>query len=472
MDTVKFGAFLKELRKEQGLTQEQLAEKMKVSNRTVSRWETGANVPDLDILIELSEFYQIDLKDLLMGERQTAGDSESDAQFAQEVAQYQAIKETKRMRLLFYCILLEIIVMLGLLIVTAILLTDIIGGIMIPSFLVIALLIYSLIMPGLQKQDSALSYRLTLNGGFLATIISNIVILIVLFYEGEYHNYGLAMFLFALIIIAVIFSVAIIATVGIICPERMPFLRSAKILISQLLSKIKSFGTNKKLYKKVPFFVLLSVVAIVSIILAYSVFPLYTNASKYMQLSKESRIEYAQKRYEEFTNHPDKEFEVLISFKMTWYSDIIALLSNQGNMITAFYCFERFGEYAGGGYTECEGKDAKQVFENYYDNIYNSVVGQVEFYDEYIESLKESFEYDEEVSTGPNIALETALNDAEQALAQYIAQKEAMEHGGFHIYGVRLVMTGAEIESILRSDLVGLVEILDFDNNDLLTPIK
>ena len=213
MDTVKFGSFLKALRKEHGLTQEQLAEKMKVSNRTVSRWETGANVPDLDVLIELSEFYQIDLKNLLMGERKIAGENESDAQFAQEVAQYQSIKETKRMRLLFYTLLVEIIVMLGLLIETAILLTDIIGGIIIPSSLLIALLIYSLIMPGLQKQDSALSYRLTLNGGFLATIISNIVILVMLFYEGEYHNYGLAMFPFSFIIIAVIFTIAIIATV-------------------------------------------------------------------------------------------------------------------------------------------------------------------------------------------------------------------------------------------------------------------
>ena len=192
-----------------------------------------------------------------------------------------------------------------------------------------------------------------------------------------------------------------------------------------------------------------------------------------MQLSKENRFEYAQKRYEEFTNNPDTEFEVLISFKIARHTDIIALLSDQDNIISVFHCFRyRFGENAGDGYTECEGKDAKQVFENYYDNIYSSVVGQVEFYDEYIESLKESFGYDEEGNTEPNIALETALNDAEKALAQYIMQKEAMELEGFHIYGVRLVMTGAEISELITSDAVALVEILDFDNNDLITPIK
>ncbi len=54
MDQVKIGNFIKELRKEKNFTQEQLAEKFNVSRRTVSRWETGSNMPDLDILIGIS----------------------------------------------------------------------------------------------------------------------------------------------------------------------------------------------------------------------------------------------------------------------------------------------------------------------------------------------------------------------------------------------------------------------------------
>lgn len=61
MDQKKIGVFLKELRKEKELTQEQLAEIVQVSNRTVSRWENGNNMPDLDILIELSDFYEVEL---------------------------------------------------------------------------------------------------------------------------------------------------------------------------------------------------------------------------------------------------------------------------------------------------------------------------------------------------------------------------------------------------------------------------
>ncbi|MCR5340843.1 MAG: helix-turn-helix domain-containing protein [Saccharofermentans sp.] len=69
MDLVKIGAFLKELRKEKNITQEELADKMGVSRRTVSRWETGANMPDMDILIDISDFYDVDLREILDGER-------------------------------------------------------------------------------------------------------------------------------------------------------------------------------------------------------------------------------------------------------------------------------------------------------------------------------------------------------------------------------------------------------------------
>ena len=71
MDLTKIGKLLQELRKEKGLTQEQLAEQMGVARRTVSRWETGSNMPDLDVLVELSDFYAVDLRELLNGERKS-----------------------------------------------------------------------------------------------------------------------------------------------------------------------------------------------------------------------------------------------------------------------------------------------------------------------------------------------------------------------------------------------------------------
>ena len=69
MDVKKIGLFLKELRKGKKITQEELAEKLGVSNRTVSRWETGSNMPDFDVLIELSDFYGVEIKEILEGEK-------------------------------------------------------------------------------------------------------------------------------------------------------------------------------------------------------------------------------------------------------------------------------------------------------------------------------------------------------------------------------------------------------------------
>lgn len=71
MNQEKIGTFLKELRNEKDITQEQLAEIFCVSRRTVSRWETGNNMPDLDILIEMADFYDVDLRELLDGERKS-----------------------------------------------------------------------------------------------------------------------------------------------------------------------------------------------------------------------------------------------------------------------------------------------------------------------------------------------------------------------------------------------------------------
>ena len=75
MDKRKMCDFLKELRKERGLTQEQAAEELFVSAKTVSRWETGATIPDLETLLKLAEYYKVDIRDLIEGERKTPGEN-------------------------------------------------------------------------------------------------------------------------------------------------------------------------------------------------------------------------------------------------------------------------------------------------------------------------------------------------------------------------------------------------------------
>lgn len=88
MDQIKIGGLLKALRNEKQLTQEQLAEVVGVSRRTVSRWETGSNLPDLDILIELADYYQVELRELLDGERKDKQVNPEVRQTALMVADY------------------------------------------------------------------------------------------------------------------------------------------------------------------------------------------------------------------------------------------------------------------------------------------------------------------------------------------------------------------------------------------------
>ena len=71
MDMTKMGAFLQALRREQGLTQEQLGEKLHISSKTISRWETGTYMPPVEMLLALSETYGVSMNELVAGERLT-----------------------------------------------------------------------------------------------------------------------------------------------------------------------------------------------------------------------------------------------------------------------------------------------------------------------------------------------------------------------------------------------------------------
>lgn len=95
MDQIRIGEFLKELRKEKGLTQEQLVEKFNVSRRSVSRWETGSNLPDLSILVELAEFYDVDIKEIIDGARKSEMMNEEVKEVAFKMADY-AVEQKSR----------------------------------------------------------------------------------------------------------------------------------------------------------------------------------------------------------------------------------------------------------------------------------------------------------------------------------------------------------------------------------------
>ena len=104
MDQKKIGVFLKELRREKNLTQEQLAQIFGVTNRSVSRWENGVNMPDFDLVIEIAKYYEISIEEFLDGERKDENMDKREEERVLKVAEYEnaeKIKMTKRIRWLF-----------------------------------------------------------------------------------------------------------------------------------------------------------------------------------------------------------------------------------------------------------------------------------------------------------------------------------------------------------------------------------
>ena len=68
MDNMQTGKLIAELRKKQGLTQQQLADKLNLSNKTISKWESGSGGPDISNLLVLAESLGISVDELLKGE--------------------------------------------------------------------------------------------------------------------------------------------------------------------------------------------------------------------------------------------------------------------------------------------------------------------------------------------------------------------------------------------------------------------
>lgn len=72
MDNVKTGKFIAERRHELGLTQQELADRLNLSNKTISKWESGAGSPDIANLAELAKALGVTADELLNGERSSA----------------------------------------------------------------------------------------------------------------------------------------------------------------------------------------------------------------------------------------------------------------------------------------------------------------------------------------------------------------------------------------------------------------
>ena len=113
MDQRKVGLFLKELRSEKSVTQAELAEIMGVSNRSISRWENGTTMPDFDLLIELAKYYEVEVGELVDGERKDRSMDNKTEELMLKIADYNNVERnffSKRMCFMFLLSFLGIVV--------------------------------------------------------------------------------------------------------------------------------------------------------------------------------------------------------------------------------------------------------------------------------------------------------------------------------------------------------------------------
>ena len=103
MDSIQFGAFVAQLRKESGLTQRELADRLHVTDKAVSKWETGKGFPDLKLLEPLAQALGVSLVELLQGERsprESLTVAEADQLAAQAMEQSQKATARRYLKLL------------------------------------------------------------------------------------------------------------------------------------------------------------------------------------------------------------------------------------------------------------------------------------------------------------------------------------------------------------------------------------
>ena len=116
MNQQKVGQFLKKLRKEKSITQEQLAEILGVSNRSISRWENGTTMPDFDLLIQMAKYYEVEIGEILDGERKAENMDAKTEELMLKIADYNNVERnffSKRMCAMFLIALVGMAVYAG-----------------------------------------------------------------------------------------------------------------------------------------------------------------------------------------------------------------------------------------------------------------------------------------------------------------------------------------------------------------------
>ena len=108
MNTIKIGKFIAECRKAKQITQEELAQKLFITDRAVSKWERGLSLPDADKMLELCDILEINVNELLVGEKINMKDNEKKTkELLIKMAKQEELKNKKLMTSMWIIIIIS-----------------------------------------------------------------------------------------------------------------------------------------------------------------------------------------------------------------------------------------------------------------------------------------------------------------------------------------------------------------------------
>ena len=120
MDLIKIGKFIADCRKKKNITQEQLAEKLYITDRAVSKWERGLSLPDADKMLELCDILNINVNELLNGEKIDMKDYEKKTeQLLVDMAKQEEIKNKKIMADYFVLMIVTLVFYIGIILLAS-----------------------------------------------------------------------------------------------------------------------------------------------------------------------------------------------------------------------------------------------------------------------------------------------------------------------------------------------------------------
>ena len=99
MDNEKFGNFIKSLRKEKKLTQKELGEKLNITDKAISKWERGLSFPDITMLNSLASFFEIDVSELLNGEKGIKEEVDIEKVIEEAIENYKNLAEKRQIKI-------------------------------------------------------------------------------------------------------------------------------------------------------------------------------------------------------------------------------------------------------------------------------------------------------------------------------------------------------------------------------------